>query len=156
LAEIAKISKYSKYIGVKVVEAKSAPCPKEVNGHHAGEEGYRVRYPDGYESWSPKEVFEKAYLKIMPNPGLKTDISISQQMVDAFIKEVHPLTIGNKTALVRVVLVNGFELIEASACVDKENYSMEIGTEICLEKIKNKIWSYLGFLLQTGIGGIKP
>ena len=24
-------------------------------------EGYRVKYEDGYESWSPKEVFERAY-----------------------------------------------------------------------------------------------
>lgn len=23
--------------------------------------GYKVRYPDGYESWSPQDVFEKAY-----------------------------------------------------------------------------------------------
>lgn len=26
-----------------------------------GEEGYKIRYADGYESWSPKEVFEAAY-----------------------------------------------------------------------------------------------
>ena len=25
------------------------------------QEGYRVRYEDGYESWSPKDVFEDAY-----------------------------------------------------------------------------------------------
>lgn len=25
------------------------------------QEGYRIRYEDGYESWSPKEVFEDAY-----------------------------------------------------------------------------------------------
>jgi hypothetical protein len=28
---------------------------------HAGDEGYKVVYEDGYVSWSPKEVFEKAY-----------------------------------------------------------------------------------------------
>ena len=132
-----------KYIGTKIIEAEPV------------EEGYRVKYQDGYVSWSPKDVFEKAYLKIIPNPNLKTDISISQQMVDDFIKEVHTTTIGNKTTLVRVVLVNGFELIEASACVDKENYSEEIGAEICLGKIKDKVWAYLGFLLQTGANGIK-
>ena len=27
------------------------------------EDGYKVRYPDGYESWSPKGVFEEAYRK---------------------------------------------------------------------------------------------
>jgi len=27
-------------------------------------EGYNVHYPDGYESWSPKETFEEAYRPI--------------------------------------------------------------------------------------------
>lgn len=26
--------------------------------------GYRVTYPDGYISWSPKEVFEAAYREV--------------------------------------------------------------------------------------------
>ena len=37
------------YIGTKVVQAEPA------------ENGYKVVYPDGYVSWSPKEVFEEAY-----------------------------------------------------------------------------------------------
>lgn len=41
------------YIGTKLIEAE--PAVKE------GREGYRVRYADGYESWSPKDVFERAY-----------------------------------------------------------------------------------------------
>lgn len=28
--------------------------------------GYQVQYPDGYVSWSPKEVFETAYRIITP------------------------------------------------------------------------------------------
>lgn len=28
------------------------------------QDGYRVRYADGYESWSPKEVFEEAYREV--------------------------------------------------------------------------------------------
>lgn len=28
------------------------------------EDGYKVRYADGYESWSPKEVFEEAYREV--------------------------------------------------------------------------------------------
>ena len=136
------------YIGTKVVYAE--PMEKE------GKAGYKVKYVDGYESWSPADVFEKAYLKCTANPDLKTDVSISQEMVDNFIKEVHTTTLGEKTTVVRVVLVNGFEIVEASACVDPENYSEKIGAEICLEHIKNKIWELLGFLLQTAVNGIKP
>ena len=44
------------YIGTKIIHAE----PMEKNGR----EGYKVVYaPDGYESWSPKDVFEEAYRK---------------------------------------------------------------------------------------------
>ena len=41
------------YYGTKRIEA--VPTEKD------GMPGYRVRYPDGYLSWSPKDVFEGAY-----------------------------------------------------------------------------------------------
>ena len=44
------------YIGVKIVKAE--PMEK------GGIAGYKVRYKDGYESWSPKEVFEEAYKEL--------------------------------------------------------------------------------------------
>lgn len=59
-----------KYIGTKIIEAVPAirkggkvyeegkPIPKSMD---PTEEGYKVRYTDGYESWSPKDVFEEAY-----------------------------------------------------------------------------------------------
>lgn len=47
------------YIGFKVVTAWSEE-------RDAGP-GYAVKYEDGYISWSPKEVFERAYVPIDPN-----------------------------------------------------------------------------------------
>lgn len=57
------------YIGTKIIKAEPAyrvdgkvfakanivPCGYKI------EDGYKVVYPDGYESWSPKDVFEAAY-----------------------------------------------------------------------------------------------
>lgn len=37
------------YVGLKLIQAE----PEK--------DGYKVVYPDGYVSWSPKEVFEEAY-----------------------------------------------------------------------------------------------
>ena len=51
-----------KYIGTKIIEAEPCKAWKDTKLHKAGEDGYKVRYPDGYESWSPKDVFEEAYL----------------------------------------------------------------------------------------------
>lgn len=62
------------YIGTKIIKAEPATkgnaaairmglkvedCPNTLAGMK--EDGYRVIYPDGYESWSPKDVFEAAY-----------------------------------------------------------------------------------------------
>lgn len=68
------------YIGVKIVKAKPGTmaeaqamkcgCPVEVQesifkkSGTENEMGYIVKYPDGYISWSPKEVFEEAYREL--------------------------------------------------------------------------------------------
>lgn len=96
-------------------------------------------------------VNKQKLIPLQDNPNLPSGVSIGQSMVDNFIKETHISTIGEKTTLVRVVLLNGFEIIESSSCVDKTNYSESIGAEICMSKIKDKIWYLLGFLLQTAV-----
>lgn len=152
-----------KYIGTKLIEAEPAnridgkvfsiheTCPTG----EVVESGYKVRYADGYESWSPKYVFERAYLKMTVNPHLKTDKpSISQEMVDDFIAATEVTTMGDKCTVVRAVLRNGFEIVESSACVSAENYDEKLGADICMEKIKDKVWFLLGFLLQTAVNGV--
>ena len=63
------------YIGTKSIEAEPAYRCMDGHGHititddlpvafpnfPSVEDGYRVRYADGYVSWSPKEAFEEAY-----------------------------------------------------------------------------------------------
>lgn len=139
------------YIGTKLVEA--VPAIRKSGG--VEENGYKVRYADGYESWSPKDVFERSYLKLAVNPELRTKKpSISQEMVDDFIVAKEVSTLGDKVTVVRATLRNGFELVESSACVSSENYDEKLGAEICMEKIKDKVWFLLGFLLQTGVNGL--
>ena len=152
------------YIGTKLIEAEKAyrvdgkvvtlaenrvPCGNEV------ERGYKVRYADGYESFSPAEVFERAYLPLEVNGMLKTAApSISAEMVERFIDHHETVTMGGKTTVVRAALKNGFEIVESSSCVSAENYDEKLGEEICMERIRNKIWELLGFLLQTAVGGV--
>lgn len=157
------------YIGTKLIEAEPAYRASDGLGHiiitdgpakvfpnySSVEDGYRVRYPDGYESWSPKDVFERAYLPLDTNDELGTSApSIGAKMVDDFISEIHTETMGEKTTVVRAVLRNGFEIVEASACVSKENYSEPVGRDICLGKIRDQVWKLLGFLLQTAVNGV--
>ena len=55
-----------KYIGTKIVEAESGVAIHKdpVLGDVTIEDAYKVIYKDGYESWSPKGVFEEAYRPI--------------------------------------------------------------------------------------------
>ena len=153
-----------KYIGTKLIEAEKAyrvdgkvvtlaenkvPCGYKV------ERGYKVRYADGYESFSPQGVFESAYLPLEVNGMLKTAApSISAEMVERFIDHHETVTMGGKTTVVRAVLRNGFEIVESSSCVSAENYDEKLGEEICMERIRNKIWELLGFLRQAAVGGV--
>ena len=135
------------YISTKLIKAKPMTrgeynkfrgwdIPKNENPN---DEGYLIQYPDGYISWCPKKQFEESNLKVDDNKNLPSGVSIGSKMVDDFIKEVHVSTLGDKTTLVRAILVNGFEIVESTGCVDKVNYSEDIGAEICLNKIKDKI-----------------
>ena len=63
-----------KYLGVKLIEAREMNIFQAAaylnrnlsNGKEpiADTPGYLVMYENGYESWSPKDAFEKAYRKI--------------------------------------------------------------------------------------------
>jgi hypothetical protein len=63
-----------KYLGVKIISAEPQSQDQSAGAKNFGDlsklsggidrEGYKVVYEDGYVSWSPKEVFEKAYRRI--------------------------------------------------------------------------------------------
>lgn len=77
--------------------------------------------------------------------------TVTQEQVESKIVETEIKTIdlvGKKHTVVAVRLANGFTCIETSTCVDPENYSEKIGADMCLERIKNKIWMLEGYLLQ--------
>ena len=146
-----------KYIGVKMIHAKPMTrgeynkfkgwtIPPDENPNDAG---YVVKYSDDYVSWSPKDVFEKAYRKFGSDQN-----TVTQDDVDSFIVGVDSTQLGDKTTVVKATLANGFILVESSSCVDAKNFDMKVGTEICIEKIKDKVWFLLGFLLQCGDKGL--
>lgn len=50
------MSALTTYIGTKIIQATPMAGTQ-------GQPGYQVVYPDGYTSWSPQDVFERAYRK---------------------------------------------------------------------------------------------
>jgi hypothetical protein len=85
-----------KYIGVKQVEAK--PMTRGhyndyrgwtvPEGENPADEGYVVKYEDGYVSWSPIEAFNKAYNACGVRPLNDTALlMISTDYKDRFLAE---------------------------------------------------------------------
>lgn len=146
-----------KAIGIKMVEL-IAMCAVEAqskgyktNGKEGNDPGYEVTYLDGYKSWCPKDVANKAYFKLdESNDGTK----IVEADVNNFCPQYKATTVGDKTTVVIAKTITGFELVESSSCVDAKNYSQELGEKYAMENIRNKVWAHLGFVLQWAKHGL--
>ena len=149
---------YKNYIGVKLIQAvscsfyayhafKSLPLPRGV----ADSEGYLVKYPDGYISWSPKKVFESAYFEIDKSNSLTNDD------IDKFIGKgtITTTKVGVKTTLVEFVAPTGFTEYATSSCIDPANYDENLGHNYAMKDITKNLWKYLGFMLQWAKYGLK-
>lgn len=148
----------AKFIGVKMIEAVPMTA-REANdkGHKIGnhsfeEDGYEVTYPDGYKSWTPKDVADSAYYPLSENnDGTK----ILKEDVENFITDVEVITVGEKTTVVNAHTLTGFDTVRHSSCVDPKNYSEELGKQYAMEKVVNDLWAHLGFVLQWAKDGLK-
>lgn len=157
--EIKVQSDQGYYLGVKLIKARKAwrindsAIVYDMNrmAHHDDvvDEGYEVEYPNGYKSFSPKDVFEKAYYQILD------PTKISEGDVLGFMKQGYSLKLGEKTTVVLDTTITGFDTTGTSACVNPNNYDHAIGEGIARRDIKNKIWGHLGFVLQWAINGLK-
>ena len=145
------------FIGTKHIKAepmtrgqyndfKGWPIP---NDEDPNDPGYLVKYSDDYISWSSAAPFEKSYMEISENN------TITKQNIYDFIAWDKATKLGDKTTVLQVGLVNGFIITESSSCVDPKNFDMQVGTDICMERVHNKVWELLGFLLQTAVGGVQ-
>lgn len=157
--EIKVQSDQGYYLGVKLIKARKAwringsaivyDMNRMVQHDDVVDEGYEVEYPDGYKSFSPKDVFEKAYYMILsPN-------KIQEGDVLNFIKKGYSLRLGEKTTVVCDTTLTGFDTVGIAACVDPSTYDHDMGCGVARRDIKDKIWGHLGFVLQWAINGLK-
>ena len=81
--------------------------------------------------------------------------TIDKYLVDKILdnSKIKSLNIDGKTTMLHCELPNGFIITESSSCVNPDNFDMEVGCKICMEKIENKVWELLGFMLQSCVNG---
>lgn len=75
-----------------------------------------------------------------------TEEDVKANMQDVYCTTLKPF--DKPVTFVEVRMKNGFTVRESTTCVDPNNYDEEIGKEICLKRIEDKIWLLLGYALQ--------
>lgn len=72
---------------------------------------------------------------------------LSKDHVDCIIKNsnVRSFKVEPKTTVVSVVLPCGFTIVESSSCISEEYYNHEVGVDLCLQRIKEKLWELEGY-----------
>lgn len=80
---------------------------------------------------------------------------VTKEQINALLEsaEISVETKIDKVTVVVCKLKNGFVITEASGAVDPANYSEEIGKEVCMNRIKNKLWELEGYCLQKRVAG---
>lgn len=71
---------------------------------------------------------------------------VKANMQDVIVRTL--IDFDKPTTYVTVRMLNGFTVRESATCVDPDNYDEEIGKQICMKKIEDKIWFLLGYQLQ--------
>ena len=65
--------------------------------------------------------------------------------------EIVVKTVYDKVTVVSCKLPNGFVITESSGAVDKANYDENIGKEICMQRIEDKLWELEGYALAKAL-----
>lgn len=82
-------------------------------------------------------------------------VQVTQEEIDKLVKEgtVNVITMPNGvTTYVELELESGFKIIETSTCSSKDLYDENMGIEICMGKIKDRLWAFYSFYkFQTRI-----
>lgn len=73
---------------------------------------------------------------------------VKKEDVEASIASIEFAKHGKKTTVGFCTLVNGWELVESSSCINEQHYNEGIGRELVRERLHHKIWELLGSKAQ--------
>ena len=80
------------------------------------------------------------------------DTKITEEYVDGLLDKstIEEIRV-DPTTVVKVVLPNGYSIVESASCVDSGNCDHALGKKMALRKIKDKIWELESYALQCKI-----
>lgn len=118
---------------------------------------YIIKFKDGKIYLCDSYNFNKDFEEIddaVKVEKIYSNVTVTKEQVMENMKDVicrTAMEFDKPVTYVTVRMINGFTLRESTTCVDPSNYDEEIGKQICLEKIEDKIWFLLGYALQDSL-----
>ncbi len=103
---------------------------------------YLVTYTDGYQSVSPKAVFDEGYSLLSELPE-----KITAEMIEDAISQEEYFQSGLLT-ICALTLKNGFKVTGTSACANPSIYNESKGREYARIEAVKEIWPLEGYLLK--------
>lgn len=143
-----------KAIGIKLIEYSPMTygeyCTKheEVVGHNETDEGYEITHSNGYISWCPKDVFDKAYLTITDEKVISTED------VDNFISDSTGKRLGARSNTVSMLLKNSFEVSNVSSHLNEDLDNQNIAYMKANAVNKEDIRKHLSFVYAWAVNGL--
>lgn len=148
-----------KYIGTKQIEAEPMTMGEAYrrsllqvgrvpNESEKDRPGYYVKYADGYESWSPKDPFDKAYRPAdTPLERMlieNTDLAVRTEKLDSFIKSDKFNKLGNNTKAMLIAQyksMRNYQLTLNMCYTNMQNEQdcafVKFGFDVAVELLKN-------------------
>lgn len=143
---------------------------KPPEGEDQAVDGYLVEYLDGgaanvpgyagYVSWSPKDVFERAYRPILTTlegddglgqweaaiqAGEATAPRVTPEKLRGLISEILFIRPTGTLMICVVTLKNGFTVTGESAGISPENFREDIGRRVSYKNALDKLWPLEGY-----------
>lgn len=79
----------------------------------------------------------------------KSEYRVTEDLIRSKIKDVHYTILEDgKTTICNIYLENGFTVRGESACVDINNFDINLGEKYSYENAFNKLWLLEGYLMQ--------
>ena len=84
---------------------------------------------------------------------MATKNKVTENDLRRIIKSEQYFSTG-KTTICVLTLINDFEVVGSSACVDRANFDEKIGKEYAFEKAFEKLWELEGYSLQCKLNNV--
>ena len=82
-----------------------------------------------------------------PHDALTYPDKIKPAEIDDILShaKINTVCLTNKTVSVTVTLANGFEITDTGSCLNPDDFNVEIGKDVAMQRIKDRLWMLEGY-----------